>query len=97
MEEIRKLLRENRIEEAIGKLDAMLEQEPTSDEAFYLRGNAYRKLGDFQQALNNYLSALELNPDSPAREAHDMLMEILDFYYKEKEKRPRLKPEALYL
>ena len=44
MEEIRKLLRENRIEEAIGKLDAMLEQEPTSDEAFYLRGNAYRKL-----------------------------------------------------
>lgn len=83
MEEIRKLLRENRIEEAIGKLDTMLEQEPTSDEAFYLRGNAYRKLGDFQQALNNYLSAMELNPDSPAREAHDMLMEILDFYYKE--------------
>lgn len=83
MEEIRKLLRENRIEEAIGKLDAMLEQEPTSDEAFYLRGNAYRKLGDFQQALNNYLSAMELNPESPAREAHDMLMEILDFYYKE--------------
>ena len=83
MEEIRKLLRENRIEEAIGKLDAMLEQEPTSDEAFYLRGNAYRKLGDFQQALNNYLSAMELNPNSPAREAHDMLMEILDFYYKE--------------
>lgn len=83
MEEIRKLLRENRIEEAIGKLDAMLEQEPTSDEAFYLRGNAYRKLGNFQQALNNYLSAIELNPESPAREAHDMLMEILDFYYKE--------------
>lgn len=83
MEEIRKLLRENRIEEAIGKLDAMLEQEPTSDEAFYFRGNAYRKLGDFQQALNNYLSAMELNPESPAREAHDMLMEILDFYYKE--------------
>ena len=83
MEEIRKLLRENRIEEAIGKLDTMLEQEPTSDEAFYLRGNAYRKLGDFQQALNNYLSAMELNPESPAREAHDMLMEILDFYYKE--------------
>lgn len=83
MEEIRKLLRENRIEEAIGKLDAMLEQEPTSDEAFYLRGNAYRKLGDFQRALNNYLSAMELNPESPARQAHDMLMEILDFYYKE--------------
>ena len=83
MEEIRKLLRENRIEEAIGKLDTMLEQEPTSDEVFYLRGNANRKLGDFQQALNNYLSAMALNPKSPAREAHDMLMEILDFYYKE--------------
>ena len=83
MEEIRKLLRENRIEEAIRTLDAVIAESPTSDEAFYLRGNAYRKLGDFQQALNNYLSALELSPDSPAREAHDMLMEILDFYYKE--------------
>ncbi len=83
MEEIRKLLRENRIEEAIRALDAVIAESPTSDEAFYLRGNAYRKLGDFQQALNNYLSAMELNPDSPAREAHDMLMEILDFYYKE--------------
>lgn len=83
MEEIRELLRENRIEEALRKLDAILEKEPASDEAFYLRGNAYRKLGNFQMALNNYLSAMELNPDSPARQAHDMLMEILDFYYKE--------------
>ena len=83
MEEIRKLLRENRIEEAIRALDAVIAESPTSDEAFYLRGTAYRTLGDFPQALNNYLSAMELNPESPAREAHDMLMEILDFYYKE--------------
>ena len=40
---------------------------PGRDEAFYLRGNAYRKQGNWQQALNNYQYAIDLNPDSPAR------------------------------
>ena len=53
------------------------------DEAFYLRGNAYRKQGNWQQALNNYQYAIDLNPDSPAREAHRMVMDILNFYNKD--------------
>lgn len=83
MEQIRQLLKDNKTSEAIRLLDAYIAENPSADMAFYLRGNAYRKLGDFRQALNNYLSAMELNPDSPARQAHDMLIKILDFYYKD--------------
>ncbi len=54
-----------------------------NDEAYYLLGNAYRKTGDWQQALNNYLEAIERNPDSPAAAARDMLMDILNFYNKD--------------
>ena len=42
---------------------------PIKDEAYYLRGNAYRKQGNWQQALNNYQYAIDLNPESPAQHA----------------------------
>lgn len=83
METIRQKLRNNEVGDAIRLLDQCLLENPRSDEALYLRGNAYRKLGNFQLALNDYLAAIELNPDSPARQAHDMLMDIMNFYYKE--------------
>lgn len=79
MEEIRLMIYNGQVNEAIIQLDAFLDRHPDSDEAFYLRGNAYRKKGDFKQALNNYLSAIELNPGSPAQRAYDMMIQILDF------------------
>lgn len=54
-----------------------------TDEPFYLLGNAYRKQGNWQMALNNYLEAIEKNPQSPAVNAKKMLMEILEFYNKD--------------
>ena len=45
--------------------------------------NAYRKLGDWQMALNNYLEAIALNPESPAVQARAMAMDILEFYNKD--------------
>lgn len=35
------------------------------------------------QALNNYLTAMELNPDSPAQTAYNAQIKILDFYNKD--------------
>lgn len=81
MKEIKQLILEGNTAEAIRRLNAYLEHTPSSDEAYYLLGNAYRKQGEVRLALNNYLAALELNPDSPAREAHNMLMNILNFYH----------------
>ncbi|SEF65787.1 MULTISPECIES: tetratricopeptide repeat protein [Parabacteroides] len=83
MKKIKELIFNGETDDALRLLDEFIATNPMSDEAYYLRGNAYRKNGNFQQALNNYLSAMELNPDSPAHQAHDMLIEILNFYNKD--------------
>lgn len=82
-EKIKKLISEDALQEAIDLLDKLIEEKGNDDELYYLRGNAYRKLRNWQQALNNYLEAISLNPKSPAVEAHRMLMEILEFYNKD--------------
>ncbi|WP_294605947.1 tetratricopeptide repeat protein [uncultured Bacteroides sp.] len=81
---IKELINQGNVVEAIQLLDEYLATGSTNrDEAFYLRGNAYRKQGNWQQALNNYQYAIDLNPDSPAREAHRMVMDILNFFNKD--------------
>lgn len=50
---------------------------------YYLQGNAYRKQGDFKNALDCYMEAIALDPDSPAVVAKEMLDNILSFYCKD--------------
>lgn len=83
METIRQLITDGKTDEAIHLLDEYIEKNASSDEAYYLRGNAYRKEGNIRMALNNYLTAMDLNPDSPARIAHNQLISILNFYNKD--------------
>ena len=61
--------------------DSSVEKE--KDTLYYLRGNAYRKKGDWKQALDNYQYAIEINPDSPAVQARKMVIDILNFYHKD--------------
>lgn len=82
METIEQYIQQGQIDEAILLLDKYIQDHELSDEAYYLRGNAYRKKGDMRQALNNYLQAMEINPESPAVQAHNMLIDILNFYDK---------------
>ena len=49
----------------------------------YERGNSFRKQGNWQEAINCYIAAAELDPESPAVEAKAMLDEILNFYNKD--------------
>ena len=83
METIRQLINDNKTDEALRLLDEYIKKNETDDEAYYLRGNAYRKIGDIRQALNNYLTAMELNPDSPAQTAYNAQIKILDSYNKD--------------
>lgn len=83
MDEIKDLIYKGRVDEAISLLDNYIKENPKDDEAYYLLGNAWRKKGNNRLALNNYLEAIHINPESPAQKAHDMLMDILDFYYKD--------------
>ena len=52
-------------------------------EDFHRQGNRYRKEGNWQEAINNYVKAIELDPDSPAVEAKKMLDDILAYYCKD--------------
>lgn len=82
--DIKKLMEEGDMEGAIDALTNFIgNHKGSNDEAYYLLGNVYRKMGDWQQALNNYLEAIERNPESPAVQARDMLMDILNFYNKD--------------
>ena len=81
---IHSLLDGNRADEAIALLDDYRAGGgEMDDELLYLQGNAWRKKGNWQMAMNNYLEAIRLNPDSPARQALEMASEILAFYNKD--------------
>lgn len=83
---IKELIAQGEIDKAIGQLNQLLAQPADDcphDTLYYLRGNAYRKRGDWKQALDNYQYAIDLNPHSPAAEARRMVMDILNFYHKD--------------
>ena len=61
----------------------MKSEKLTTAEDYYLRGNEFRKHGQWHEAINCYLQAMELDPDSPAVEAKRMLDDILSFYNKD--------------
>jgi len=83
MDKIKQLIYEGNADEAIRLLDEYLAGHKPTDEAYYLKGNAYRKKGETRLAMNCYLQAMELNPESPAHQAYQMLVDILNFYNKD--------------
>lgn len=52
-------------------------------EEYYQEGNAWRKQGDFKRALDSYMEAIALDPESPAVAAKEMLDDIMGFYCKD--------------
>ena len=81
---IRKLIQEGELNTAIEQLTTYIQSDTTdNDEPYYLLGNVYRKQGNWQLALNNYLEAMERNSESPAVHAYQMTMDILNFYNKD--------------
>ena len=81
---IQALLDAHKADEAIALLDDYRAGGGRMDDTlYYLLGNAWRKKGNWQMAMNNYLEAVNLNPQSPAASALDIANEILDFYNKD--------------
>ena len=79
-----KMAVERQIAQDIERLNKLISATSSPDDQLYYRlGNAYRKRGDFTQAMNCYLEAMAINPDSPAVEAHRMLSDIIEFYHKD--------------
>ena len=83
-ERITALLQEDKADEAIAALEAFRSGGGVMDDSlFYLLGNAWRKKENWQMAMNNYLEAIHLNPESPAAQALEIAEEILSFYNKD--------------
>ncbi len=83
-EAVREMISRGEVSAALERLKCIETLNPNNmDEVFYLRGNAYRKLGDWRMALNNYSFAEELNPNGAAAEAKRVIMNILEFYNKD--------------
>lgn len=81
---IKELISRGEVSQAIDQLNELLDSDfRPKDMLYYLRGNAYRKQGNWQQALNNYQYAIDINPENPAREARRMVIDILEFYNKD--------------
>ena len=81
--EIRKDITQGRTAEAMEKLDAALVSRPADATLHYLRGNVFRKQGRWSDAINCYLAAEAIDPESPAAEARAMLDDIFAFYNKD--------------
>lgn len=86
IDNLKELINQGDVDTAIEQLDQLLQDSSAGkekDTLYYLRGNAYRKKGDWKQALDNYQYAIDLNPHSPAVQARKMVMDILNFYHKD--------------
>ena len=54
-----------------------------TSEEFYMLGNDFRRQGDFKRAMESYMEAIALDPESPAVETKKMLEDIYAFYCKD--------------
>lgn len=86
IDNLKELINRGDVDIAIEQLNLLLQDpsvEKEKETLYYLRGNAYRKKGNWKQALDNYQYAIELNPNSPAVQARAMAIDILEFFHKD--------------
>ena len=75
------------VKQQIGKARQLMAQNsidedanPDSDEAYFVRGTAYHRQGQVRLAISDYCQAKLINPDSPASQAYDAAVEVLNFF-----------------
>ena len=83
IENIKALINNNNLSEAIDQLNALIEENKTNDELYLLRGNAYRKLNNWKNAMSDYCKAIDINPNSDAVQAYQAAQDIMNFFNKD--------------
>ncbi|MCH5227807.1 MAG: hypothetical protein J1F16_08365 [Muribaculaceae bacterium] len=79
LEEIKKLPPE----EAIALLNALLEKDKENDLLLTLRGQTFWKLNKRREAINDYLCAIKINPESHSKVLLEYAQTILAYYNKD--------------
>ncbi len=82
-EDIRKRVELLPADEAISILSGYISQNPRDTDALTLRGMKYFGAGKRAAAINDYLAALEIDPECKAKLALQSANEILDYYNKD--------------
>lgn len=70
-------------EQTIALLDEYIAANPNDDEALTMRGIRHWSCNHRSEAINDYLAALKINPESKAKMAMQATYDILDFYNKD--------------
>lgn len=70
-------------EETLAALDAYIGAHPGDDDALTERGLLYWSLEKRAAAINDYLAAIKINPESRARQAIKSAYDILNFFNKD--------------
>lgn len=78
------LINHFQLDEAEKRLKEIGQNDADDDEAYYLLGNISRKRNHWHEAMQWYARAIEKNPESPALHAREMIVQIMDFYDKER-------------
>lgn len=69
--------------EELLRLTAEIGANSVNDEAYYLRGRLYWRLGQTAMAISDFEHALAINPSSPAAAAVSIARDVMDFYNKD--------------
>lgn len=86
IQDLKDMLARSESRDVIAHCDFIIEKEDKEEnkkfvaQLFYLRGNAYRQLGEWGNAMSSYLEASDRDSESPAKQAYAHALEILDFY-----------------
>lgn len=83
LQEIRVQIKTEPYESAVAILTEFINLNPANDEALTLRGMKHWGAGKRSLAINDYLAAIAINPDSKATEALRATNEILDYRNKD--------------
>lgn len=80
LQKINELISHNREQDAIKLLSGIIEQTPDCDDAWFMRGKLFWRIGEKRKAMNDYARAVELNADSPAARALENAQDIQAFF-----------------
>ena len=70
-------------EKAISFLNIVISEDRDNEEAIILRGMKHWALNHRQEAINDFLTALKINPDGKAKTALELTNSIMDYYNKD--------------
>lgn len=83
LNEVRNRIKTETYDSAISILSEFIDRNPENDEALTLRGLKHWGAGKRALAINDYLAAIAINPDSKAVEALSAANGILDYRNKD--------------